>query len=91
MAMTAILPKNEYVAELLQQMPGLTNPNLAKKGKVKTKHHIETIGPPVYCRPRPMSKEKFDICKELIKKNLDSGICRRESGRYASPAHIVPK
>ena len=90
-AMTAVLPENEYVAELLRKMPGLTNPNLAKKGEVKTKHHIETIGPPVYCRPRPMSKEKFEICQKLVKKNLESGICRRGSGRYASPAHIVPK
>ena len=53
--------------------------------------HISTSGPPVACRPRGLSPEKFKIARREFEHMLELGIIRPLSGSWSSPLHMVPK
>ena len=90
-SVTEILPENQFIADILRDLPQLTNPNLANSRKINTQHFIQTTGQPVHCRPRPIAPDKFDIMKNIIDQDVERGVCQRGQGAYASPAHLVPK
>lgn len=54
-------------------------------------HSIDTTGPPVFCKPRPLAPERYKIAKEEFKSMLEAGICRPSKSARASPLHLVPK
>ncbi|GBP63632.1 hypothetical protein EVAR_54462_1 [Eumeta japonica] len=54
-------------------------------------HHIETTGPPVFVKARPLQPDRYRIVKEEFQTMMDMGICRPSKGPWASPLHVVPK
>ncbi|KAJ8722994.1 hypothetical protein PYW07_004174 [Mythimna separata] len=62
-----------------------------EKPKHSTYHYIDTTGPPIFCKPRPLAPERYKIAKEEFKSMLENGICRPSKSAWASPLHLVPK
>jgi len=54
----------------------------------KVYHYIETVGPPIYQKPRRLRPDIAIEVKNEFKKMCDIGICRPSSSQWASP--IVP-
>lgn len=54
-------------------------------------HHIETTGPPVHARARPLPPDRFKKVKDEFKLMQELGICRPSKSAWASPLHVVPK
>lgn len=54
-------------------------------------HYIETSGPPVHARARPLPPDRYKRAKEEFRIMQDAGICRPSNSPWASPLHIVPK
>ena len=52
--------------KILTEYPELTNPSHAPKEPANHKvfHHIETKGPPVYCKPRRLSPELLKVARQ---------------------------
>lgn len=59
--------------------------------KIKTTHHIETIGPPVAEKVRRLSPDKVIVAKNEFNELMRLGICRPSKSNYASPLHMVRK
>jgi len=82
---------NTY-AKIIQEFPNLTKPDFETKSfKHDIKHHIETTGPPVYCRPRRLPPGKLEAAKMEFQRMMKLGIIRPSSSVFASPLHMVPK
>ncbi|KAJ0169143.1 hypothetical protein K1T71_015309 [Dendrolimus kikuchii] len=78
--------------ELLSEYPELTKPVSFKEiPKHNVCHFIETEGPPVRCKSRPLPPDRYNKAKEEFKIMCDMGICRPSKSAWASPLHIVPK
>lgn len=54
-------------------------------------HHIETTGPPVFARARPLPPGRYKKVQEEFRFMQESGICRPSKSPWASPLHVVPK
>ena len=54
-------------------------------------HYINTVGPPVYARPRRLPPERLKIAKQHFEHMLQLGIIRPSASSWASPLHMVPK
>lgn len=54
-------------------------------------HHIETVGPPVFARARPLAPDRYRKVKEEFDMMIELGICRPSKSPWASPLHVVPK
>ena len=54
-------------------------------------HHLQTIGPPIFCKPRRLPPEKYKIAKQEFDKMLSLGLCRPSNSPWASPLHLVKK
>lgn len=54
-------------------------------------HAIETKGPPVFCKPRPLSPAKLEAAKAEFDHLLNLGIVQPSSSPWASPLHMVRK
>lgn len=83
---------NHPFYDLLQRFSGITKPVCFKDTpKHAVYHHIETSGPPVHARARPLPPSRYKEVKEefLIMQKL--GICRPSKSAWASPLHVVPK
>ena len=78
---------------LLAEFPELTKPSpTTKPVKHTTVHHIlTTAGPPVYCKPRRLTPEKYKIAKREFEFMVEQGICRPSNSNWSSPLHMVPK
>lgn len=77
---------------LLKQFNNITRSNLNSSGaKHNVQHFIETNGPPVFNKPRRLSKEKLEIARKEFELMIDQGICRPSKSRFASPLHLVQK
>ena len=83
---------------ILDDFPKVTRPETLTE-RLKTNrnqshgifHHIETTGPPVFCRPRRLSPEKLAIAKREFDAMLNMGVIRPSKSPWSSPLHIVPK
>ena len=80
-------------AKLLEEFPNITRSNILPNHEVKhkVKHFIETNGPPVYARARPLPPDKYALVKKEFQKLIDLNICRPSSSPWASPLHCVKK
>lgn len=78
---------------LLSKYPDITRPTLqcAKNSHSEVEHHIETTGPPVYAKARPLPPHKYKIAKEEFQQMMEQGICRPSNSPWASPLHMVLK
>lgn len=78
--------------ELLSNYPDLTKPVSYKDTpKHSVCHVIETSGPPVYAKARPLPPDRYAKVKEEFRIMTELGICRPSKSAWASPLHVVPK
>lgn len=77
---------------LLLQYPEITKPMSFKENPPHSVvHHIETTGPPVFARARPLAPDRYVKVKEEFRRMQELGICRPSKSAWASPLHVVPK
>lgn len=76
--------------DLLALYPDITRPNL-KLCHSEVEHHIETSGPPLYAKARPLPPHKYKAAKEEFEAMIEQGICRPSNSPWASPLHLVLK
>ncbi|XP_063369336.1 retrovirus-related Pol polyprotein from transposon 412 [Cydia amplana] len=77
---------------ILADYPGttrLTSMKLSPKHNVE--HFIETTGPPLHCRPRPIAPHRYELVKKEFANMMEQGLCRPSKSPWASPLHVVPK
>ena len=78
--------------DVITEFPNLTKPEFETLDiQHEVRHHIETKGPPVFCRPRRLPPDKFEVAQKEFQRMLDAGIIRPSSSTFASPLHMVPK
>lgn len=83
---------NHPYHDLLMKYPDLTKPFSFKEASSHNVcHHIETQGPPVHARARPLPPDRYVKAKDEFKIMQELGICRPSKSAWASPLHIVPK
>lgn len=83
---------NHKYADLLKKYPNITKPFSPKlEVKHNVLHYIETNGPPIFSRPRPLPPKKYKAAKKYFEDLMDSGIVRPSKSPWASPLHIVTK
>ena len=77
---------------MLQEFPNVTQPF---SGNVeishKTQHVIETTGPPVASKCRPLFGEKLEAAKQEFAKLKELGVVQASKSPWTSPIHLVPK
>lgn len=63
--------------KLLLQYPEITKPMSFKENPPPSVvHHIETTGPPVFARARPLAPDRYVNVKEEFRRMQELGICR---------------
>jgi hypothetical protein len=78
--------------ELLQKFPPLTTPSFAPKDlRHDITHHIRTVGPPVFARPRRLDPERFKIARREFDHMLQLQIIQPSESNWSSPLHMVAK
>lgn len=78
--------------DILAEYPGtkrLTSMKLNPRHNVE--HFIETTGPPLHCRARPIPPHRYLQVKKEFENMISQGLCRPSKSPWASPLHIVPK
>ena len=85
--------ENNPFADILKKFPNVTRPSILPNSEVKHRvtHPIETTGPPVYARARPLPPDKYARVKKEFENLVDLNICRPSSSPWASPLHVVIK
>ncbi|XP_075990207.1 uncharacterized protein LOC142985849 [Anticarsia gemmatalis] len=85
--------RNDHpVYDILKKYPDILKPMSFKEApKHSVFHYIDTEGPPVFCKPRPLAPQRYKIAKEEFNNMLEAGICRPSKSAWASPLHLVPK
>lgn len=79
-------------SDILAEFPNVTKPMCFKGTPCHSiVHYIETTGPAVYARPRPLPPDKYNRAKAEFQRMQDMGICRPSNSNWASPLHIVMK
>ena len=74
------------------EFPDIAKPYPMKAApKHNVQHHIQTNGPPIFSRPRPLPPHKYAAAKREFQLMCDLGICRPSSSQWASPLHVVDK
>lgn len=88
----SILQSDHPVYDILKRYPEVLKPMSFKEApKHSVYHYIETTGPPVFCKPRPLPPNRYKLAREEFKNMLEAGICRPSKSAWASPLHLVPK
>lgn len=78
--------------DILKNFPEITKPCSFKKTPPHSvMHHIETSGPPVYARARPLPPDRYKKIKAEFETMVELGICRPSKSPWASALHVVPK
>ncbi|KAG6456668.1 hypothetical protein O3G_MSEX009868 [Manduca sexta] len=84
--------ENHPYHEILCKYPDITRPiNFKEPSKHNVCHHIETKGPPVFARARPLPPDRYKKAKDEFRITQELGIRRPSKSPWASPLHIVPK
>ncbi|BHF76553.1 hypothetical protein SprV_0501965100 [Sparganum proliferum] len=79
-------------ADILKDYTSLTKPcQFTEEVQHTVKHHIITIGQPVYAHPRRLHPENLRIARNEFDHMMNLGIIRPSSSPWASPLHMVPK
>lgn len=77
---------------ILADYPGTTRlSSMELSPKHNVEHVIETSGPPIYCRARPIPPHRYYKIKQEFETMIQQGLCRPSKSQWASPLHIVPK
>eukprot|EP00794_Sanderia_malayensis_P019753 gene19753-biopygen16402 len=76
----------------LAKFPELARQNYQDSAiKHDVKHHIDTTGPPAFCRPRRLAPDRLKIARDEFEHMLQLGIIRPSNSNWFSPLHMVPK
>lgn len=79
-------------SDLLCKYPEITKPlNFKETPSHSVYHYIETTGPPVHAKARPLPPNRYSKVKEEFRIMQEMGICRPSKSAWASPLHVVPK
>lgn len=85
-------PPTSKFEKLLSKYPDITKPtNLNQPVKHAVTHHIVTNGPPVFARPRRLTRERLTVARREFDHMLQLGIIRPSASNWSSPLHLVPK
>lgn len=77
---------------ILKTFPNVLRPmSLKQPPKHDVVHHIETTGPPLFARARPLPPDKYKAAKEEFERMMEMGICQPSKSPWASPLHVVKK
>lgn len=83
---------NQPYHDILMEFPGTTRLTSMKLNpKHDVEHFIETSGPPIYSRARPIAPHRYEHVKKEFEEMMEQGLCRPSKSPWASPLHIVPK
>lgn len=83
---------NNPYYDLLTAYPDITKPICFKDTpKHSVMHHIETTGPPICARARPLPPDKYSKAKKEFEYMQQIGICRPSKSCWSSPLHVVTK
>ncbi len=77
------------VSDLLKKYPEITRASPVGPVKHSVRHHIETHGPPVFCKARRLAPDRLRVAKEAIDYSLQQGIIRPSNSPWSSPLHLV--
>lgn len=78
--------------ELLREYPAVTQPPRPDQEiKHSVVHYIDTVGQPVFAKPRRLAPDRLRIAKAEFQSMIDLGHVRPSKSNYASPLHMVPK
>lgn len=78
--------------KILEEYPGITRLTSMKlTPKHDVEHFIETSGPPLHCRARPIAPHRYEQVRKEFENMIEQGICRPSKSPWSSPLHVVPK
>lgn len=78
--------------KLLEEFPQITDEDtFTNKPKHKTKHFINTKGPPIKCKPRRLDAQNIAILKDIMNDLIKKGIVKRSKSNYAAPLVLVKR
>ncbi|XP_064468689.1 uncharacterized protein LOC135382952 [Ornithodoros turicata] len=79
-------------AAVIKEFPSLTQPPDWNRPVIHdVVHYIETTGPPIFSRARPLAPEKLKIARSEFDHMLSIGVARPSSSNWSSALHMVPK
>lgn len=83
---------NQHFHQILAEYPDIIRPSSSKNTpKHRVEHHIETTGPPLHCRTRPLPPHRYLAVKKEFETMMQHGLCRPSKSPWSSPLHVVPK
>ncbi|GBP49333.1 Retrovirus-related Pol polyprotein from transposon 297 [Eumeta japonica] len=86
------LDENIPCLDLLSEFPNISKPiSFKETPSHSVVHHIETTGPPVFAKARPLQPDRYRRVKEEFQTMMDMGIRGPSKSPWVSPLHIVPK
>lgn len=86
------IDSNSDYSDILSKFPEITKPMCFRDTPQHSiVHRIETSGPPVFSRPRPLPPDKYKRVKAEFQRMQEMGICRPSKSCWASPLHVVNK
>lgn len=78
--------------QLLFEFPGITKPvSFKETAPHNVLHYIETSGPPVFARARPLPPDRYHKVKKEFQLMQELGICRPSKSNWASALHVTNK
>lgn len=87
-----IISSSQDYHSILKNYPDVLRPmSLKEPAKHEVVHHIETRGPPLFARARPLPPDKYKAAKEEFDRMIEMGICKPSMSPWASPLHVVKK
>lgn len=87
-----LISSNQDYHDILKNYPDVLRPmSLKQPAKHEVVHHIQTTGPPLYARARPLPPDKYKAAKEEFDRMIEMGICKPSMSPWASPLHVVKK
>ncbi|XP_045453892.1 uncharacterized protein K02A2.6-like [Melitaea cinxia] len=87
------IDSNNIYHDILSEFPGITRLTAMNinDSKINVQHYIETEGPPVHCRARPIPPHRYEQVRKEFQNMMEQGLCRPSKSPWASPLHVVPK
>ena len=83
---------SDSFSNLLAEFKDITQPHYHERPIThNVTHHITTIGPPPFSRPRRLAPDRYRNAKQEFEHMLSLGIVRQSSSNFSSPLHMVPK